>query len=109
MKKNISIGLLYGFLAGIIDLIPMIIQKLSWDANLSALSLWIVSGFFIATIDIKILPILKGLLISFLVFLPCSFIIGWQNPVSLLPIIGMTFVLGGTLGFFINQTILKNI
>ena len=38
MKKNnkIKIGIFFGIIAGIIDIIPMIIQKLTWDANLSA-------------------------------------------------------------------------
>jgi hypothetical protein len=40
--KKIKIGILLGIIAGIIDVIPMIIQKLTWDANISAISMWIV-------------------------------------------------------------------
>lgn len=37
MKKliKIKIGVISGIIAGIIDVIPMIFQKLTWDANLS--------------------------------------------------------------------------
>jgi len=42
--KKIYLGLLIGALAGIIDIIPMWLQKLSWDADLSAFVMWLVEG-----------------------------------------------------------------
>lgn len=101
--KKITLGIILGILAGIIDLIPMLIQKLTWDANLSALSLWIVSGFLISTNNLKINSILKGIVISFLVLIPSAFIIGWNEPISLLPIAIMTLILGGLLGYLIEK------
>ncbi|MBU0466624.1 MAG: hypothetical protein KJ718_05985 [Nanoarchaeota archaeon] len=102
MEKKI-LGLLLGFLAGIIDLIPMLIQKLTWDANLSALSLWIISGFLIAVSNLKMKGFIKGVVISFLVLIPALFLIGWNEPFSLLPIIVMTLLLGSILGFLIER------
>ena len=99
MKRNIFIGLSLGVIAGILDVIPMVIQGLTWDANLSAFTLWVVSGFMLATSRLDLNPIIKGILISFLCLLPCVFIIGWQDPVSLLPIVIMTLILGALLGF----------
>jgi hypothetical protein len=101
--KKITIGILFGILAGIIDVIPMIIQKLSWDANLSAFAMWIVVGFLISIVEIKITPILKGILIAFLVLLPTAILIGWKEPLSLIPISIMTLLLGGSLGFVIHK------
>jgi len=101
--KKIICGILFGVLAGIIDLIPMLIQKLSWDANLSAFSLWIVSGFLIADSNLKINKALKGILISFLILIPSAFIIGWKEPISLIPIFVMTVILGAILGILINK------
>ena len=46
--KKIKIGLLLGIAAGVIDVIPMVIQNLTWDANISAFTMWIVVGFLIA-------------------------------------------------------------
>ncbi len=103
MKKKIIIGILIGASAGIIDVVPMIIQKLSWDANLSAFSMWVVIGFFLSISEIKIHPIFKGILFSFLTLLPCAFIIGWKEPLSLIPISIMTLVLGGLLGFVMGK------
>ncbi len=101
--RKIIFGLILGVLAGIIDLIPMLIQKLTWDANLSAVSLWIVSGALIATSNIKLNGALKGILVSFLVLIPCAFIIGWQKPISLVPIAVMTLILGAILGYLIEK------
>ena len=101
--KKIKVGLLLGIVAGVIDVIPMIMQNLTWDANISAFTMWIVVGFLTATIDLNINPIIKGVLTAFLVLLPTAILIGWKEPVSLIPIVIMTTVLGGLLGFSINK------
>ncbi len=102
MKKAYR-GILLGTIAGIIDLIPMIFQKLTWDANISALIFWIVSGFLIATTNLKIKGIVKGIFISFLVLLPSAILIGWKEPFSLMPIFIMTLILGSALGYLIDK------
>jgi hypothetical protein len=101
--KKIIIGILLGVIAGIIDVIPMIIQNLPWDANISAFTMWIVVGFLITVIDFKINSVIKGILIAFLVLLPTAILIGWKEPFSLIPIIIMTTILGGLLGLSIHR------
>lgn len=96
-------GILFGTIAGIIDVIPMVLQKLPWDANLSAFLFWIVSGFLIATSNLKIKGIAKGIIISFVVLLPSAVIIGGKEPFSLIPIAIMTLILGSILGFLIEK------
>ena len=105
MKKNMLIGLLLGTAAGVIDVVPMLLQKLTWDANLSAFSLWVVSGFLLATSGLKGSPILKGILIPFLCLIPSAVLIGWKNPLALLPIAAMTLVLGALLGLVYGKLI----
>lgn len=102
MNKNI-LGIVLGMAAGIIDVIPMIIQKLTWDANLSAFSMWVVTGFIISAIDLKLNSFLKGILVAFMVLLPTGVLIGWNEPLSLIPVITMTIILGGSLGFLIHK------
>jgi len=101
--KKIRLGILVGAAAGIVDIIPMVLQNLSWDANISAFTLWTVSGFLIASSDIKTRGYLKGLLISFLVLAPSAVLIGWKAPVSLVPILVMTAILGSLLGYLIEK------
>ncbi len=101
--NKIQLGILLGIMVGIIDLIPMLIQKLTWDANLSAFSLWIVSGFLIAAADIKIKGAVKGIIISILILSPSAILIGWKEPFSLIPILIMTLILGSSLGYLIEK------
>jgi len=101
--RKIILGIILGIIAGIIDVIPMILQKLTWDANLSAFSMWVIAGFIISTNELKINSIIRGILISFLLLIPCAIIIGWKQPISLVPISIMTLILGSLLGFTIDK------
>jgi len=101
--KKIYKGLFWGVVAGIIDVVPMILQKLPWNANLSAFSHWIIIGFIISTSSLKIISIFKGLLISILLLFPIAFIVGYQEPMSLIPMSIMTLILGCFLGWIIEK------
>ena len=103
MKKKIFVGLIFGVIAGIIDIVPMILKKLPWDANISAFYFWVISGFLISISQLKLKPIVKGVLIPFLVITPCAIIIGRAHPESLVPIIISTLILGSLLGYFIER------
>lgn len=96
---KITIGILLGVCAGILDLIPMLIQKLNWIADLSAFTMWVVIGFLLSVTKLEINGILKGILISVLVLLPSAIIIGEKDIKSLISIGIMTTVLGAALGF----------
>lgn len=101
--NKVKIGIIFGILAGVIDVIPMLVQKLTWDANLSAFFFWVVAGFFVAITDVKIKGARKGVILSFLLLIPTAFLIGWNNPLALIPVIIMNLILGFLLGFFIEK------
>jgi hypothetical protein len=101
--KKARFGFLFGVIAGIIDVIPMVLQNLSLDAILSAFSLWVVSGLIISTSNIKINSALKGIIISFMLLIPAAILIGWKEPASLVPIATMTIILGSLLGYSIEK------
>ena len=101
--KRISIGIIVGIVAGIIDVTPMIIMKLTWDANLSAFSMWVIIGVLISATNINLPGIVKGILISFMVLCPSAILIGWKEPASLIPIFVMTIILGGLSGLVISK------
>jgi len=103
MSKNKIVGIAFGTIAGILDVVPMIIQKLSWDANISAFSMWVIVGLVISSSDFKIPSIIKGVLVSFLLLLPSAILIAWKEPISILPISIMTLILGSGLGFAIEK------
>ncbi len=97
MKKTL-IGLGLGSIAGVVDVIPMIILKLPLSADISAFTFWVVSGFLIVHSEIKIKPFFKGVLISYLVLIPSAVLVGASDPKSLIPMSIMALILGGLLG-----------
>lgn len=101
--RKLHLGILLGMFAGIMDIIPMIFQSLTLDAIVSAFFFWAVSGFFVGSFGNKINGILKGLVVSFLVLLPSAILIGWKEPLSLVPIFAMTIILGSMLGYFTDK------
>lgn len=104
MKANkIGYGIGFGVIAGILDVIPMILQKLTWDANLSAFSMWVIIGFILSVSELKLNSIFKGIMVSFLILLPSAILIGWKEPISLIPISVMTLILGSLSGYFIDK------
>ncbi len=70
---------------------------------MSAFFHWVVAGFIISTSSLKLSPALKGLVISLLLLIPVGILIGWNNPVSLIPMFIMTVILGSLLGYFIEK------
>lgn len=103
MERKITIGVILGIMAGIVDVIPMLIQKLTWDANLSAFFMWVAIGFLIATSTLKTKSVLKGIIIAVITIIPTAFLIGWNNPLTLIPIAVMTLILSSLLGYFIEK------
>ncbi len=101
--KKIRTGITFGIMAGLIDVIPMVLQNLTWDANFSAFIMWVVNGFFISIVDLNLKPAAKGVVVSFLIILPTAVIIGWKEPFTLIPISIMTLILGSLLGFLIEK------
>ena len=100
MRKIIA-GIVAGAIVGVIDVIPMIIQKLPWSANISAFSMWVVTGFLVATSSLKLPYILKSMLIALLLLEICTPLIGWQT--VLVPILPITIVLSVLLGWMIGK------
>jgi hypothetical protein len=101
--KRIMIGMGVGLVAGLFDIIPMIIQKIPLNGCLSAFFMWVIIGFIISTNTLKLGGALKGIVLSLLILLPSTFIIAWKEPFALIPIGVMTIILGGASGYAIEK------
>lgn len=102
-SNKVSKGIFFGAVAGVVDVLPMVFMNLSWDANLSAFSMWVASGLMISTSTLKLPGFAKGLLISVLLFLPVGILVGWNDMPSLLPMSAMTLILGSILGHLLGE------
>ena len=92
--SEILIALLIGTVAGIIDVIPMIIQKMDKYANLSAFFHWVVLGLIIPFVSWDIAPWLKGLIIAEISAVPILFIVAPKDKKAIMPITIMSAILG---------------
>jgi hypothetical protein len=92
--KEILIVLLIGIIAGTIDVIPMIIQKMDKYANLSAFAHWIVLGLIIPFVSWNIAPWLKGLIIAEISAIPILLIVAPNDKKAIIPISIMSAILG---------------
>lgn len=96
--KKLLISLILGTAAGILDVIPMLIQKLDWYANTSAFFQWIILGIVINYIDISLEGWLKGLIIAEALSIPVMILVAKTEPFSVVPIIIMSALLGSLVG-----------
>ena len=96
--NKIFIALIIGSIAGIIDVVPMIFQKLDKYACISAFVQWIVLGLIIPFVHWDMQPWIKGLIIAELAALPIMIIVFAKEPKSLIPM----FIFSALLGAFVG-------
>lgn len=97
--KNVFISLIIGISAGIIDVAPMLIQKMDRSACISAFIQWIVLGLIIPFVDWNMRSWLKGMLIGVLAALPVMVLIFEKEPASIIPVFLFSAILGAAVGF----------
>ncbi len=97
--ENIILTLIIGVLAGIIDVVPMKIQKMDRYSIISAFVQWMVVTFVIMNIDLGVASWLKGLIVAVLMAVPIAVLIAKKEPKSVIPILIMSVVLGSIVGF----------
>ena len=96
--NNLFIALFIGIVAGIIDVIPMLIQKLDKVSCISAFSHYLVLGLIIPFIHWGIEPWLTGLIVSVLSAIPIMIIVYPKDKKAIIPIAIFSIVLGICIG-----------
>jgi hypothetical protein len=96
--KKLFISLCIGAAAGIIDVIPMVIQRLDKVSDWSAFVHWAVLGVIISYVRFSMAPWLKGLVIAEISVLPIIILVMKTDLKSVIPIMVMSAVLGIAVG-----------
>lgn len=99
------LSLLIGAAAGIIDIVPMIFQKLDRYSIISAFIQWVVAAFVITHIHFGVEGWLKGLIIAILMALPIIILVMKTDAKSAVPILVMSVILGSLIGFAADRFI----
>ena len=98
-----KVGLIVGIIFGIVDIIPMILMKMTWDTLVSAFLMCIIGGFLISTSNLKLNNTLKGTLIFFLIALPMMILVVAGSPQELIPMLVTNLIIGSLMGYFIGR------
>lgn len=96
--NDLLIAAIIGIIAGLIDVIPMLIMKLERAANISAFTHYFVLGLIIPFVDLGIKSWLTGVIVSFLFALPVMIIVGAKDRKSIPPMILFSILLGAGIG-----------
>jgi len=96
-----SIGI--GAIAGIIDVVPMMIQGLDIYSDVSAFVFWLVMGFIISNVSLPIKNWLKGMIVASISAIPIIILVSAKGLINAVPIIAMTLILGSLLGYLTGK------
>ncbi|MBU1230687.1 MAG: hypothetical protein KKA55_10655 [Proteobacteria bacterium] len=97
--KKIIFSLATGAAAGIVDVVPMLLQGLDVNYSLSAFVQWLVAGFVINHMEFGLRGWLKGLVVAELLALPILVLMSKADASALAPIVAMSAILGSLVGF----------
>ncbi len=99
--KELWIALGLGVGAGILDIIPMIIQKLDKYSIISAFFQWIVLGIIIKYSSVLGLKgWANGAVVAVIAAIPIVILVSKSEPKSVGIILGTSLVLGAVVGYF---------
>ncbi len=96
---GIYAALMIGIVAGIVDVLPMVWQKMPWRANVSAFAHWVALGVVIPYVDWGIASWLKGAIVALLFAVPILLIVTDTDSKAIIPITVMSLLLGAGVGW----------
>ncbi|RXQ87173.1 hypothetical protein EO244_16660 [Ancylomarina salipaludis] len=96
--NNFLIAILIGLLAGLIDIIPMIIQKLDKRDTISAFIHYFALGLIIPFVNLGIAPWITGIGIALLTSIPIMIIVYPRDKKAIIPMIVFSLILGAGIG-----------
>jgi hypothetical protein len=92
-----------GLVAGLVDIIPMILRGVDRVQLASVFMHWLVTAIFIAYVVMPFPPVAKGALIGLLSALPALITYAASAPARVLPIAAIAVILGGVIGYLTNR------
>lgn len=96
--NDFLIAILIGLAAGIIDVVPMIIQKLDKESCISAFVHYFALGLIIPFVNWNLEPWLSGICISLLTTLPVMIIVSRKDKKAIIPMFIFSLLLGAGIG-----------
>lgn len=96
--NDFFIAMIIGLVAGLIDIIPMVIQKLDKQDTISAFVHYFALGLIIPFVNWGIAPWITGIVTAFLTSVPIMIIVYPKDKKAVIPMIVFSLILGGAIG-----------
>lgn len=96
--NDFLIVIIIGIVAGLIDIIPMIIQKLDKRETISAFVHYFTLGLIIPFVSWEVAPWIKGIVIALLTAIPLMIIVYHKDKKAVIPMIAFSLILGAGIG-----------
>ena len=101
--QKLLVAISVGIGAGIIDVIPMFIQKIDRNSCVAAFVHWLVLGVVIAYVSAPVPDWAKGALVGFFGALSTVILVAQGDPKSAVPILVTSTVLGSVVGMLAGK------
>ena len=96
--NDFLIAIIIGLIAGLIDTIPMMIQKLDKRDTISAFVHYFALGLIIPFVNWGITPWITGIVIALFTSIPIMIIVYPRDKKAIIPMIVFTLILGAGIG-----------
>ncbi len=96
--NDILIAIIIGLVAGLIDVIPMLIQKIDKRDCISAFVHYFALGLIIPFVNWDLPPWIKGIIIALLTALPIMIIVYPKDKKAIIPMVLFSFIIGAGIG-----------
>ena len=96
--NDFLIAIIIGLAAGLIDIIPMMIQKLDKRDTVSAFVHYFALGLIIPFVNCGISSWITGIVIAFLTSIPIMIIVYPRDKKAIIPMIVFSLILGAGIG-----------
>ena len=103
MRQKILASFTIGFIAGLIDITPGLIQGVDLHITFAGLSFWVVMGPTIAFISLPMKDWLKGLVVASMLAIPGTILMSAIDPETVIPMIVVTIALGSLVGYLTGR------
>lgn len=103
MRQKILASFAIGFIAGLIDITPGLVQGVDMHVTLAGFSFWVVMGPTIAFVSLPMKGWLKGLVVASLLSIPGVILMSAIDQDTVIPMIVMTIALGSMVGLLTGR------
>lgn len=96
--NDFVIAAIIGLIAGLIDVIPMLIRKLDKRDSISAFIHYFALGLIIPFVNWEMTPWIKGIIIALLTSIPIMIIVYPKDKKAIIPMVLFSLILGAGIG-----------